>query len=79
MNAACEGSVGEAGGELVAGGELGDRADYGAFGGKDQGVAAVEDGERRERVEARVEGAESGCGGVEKAFQRAVEAGAADG
>ena len=62
MNAACEGSVGEAGGELVAGGELGDGADYGAVGGKDRGVAAVEDGERRERVEARVEGAESGCG-----------------
>ncbi len=33
------------------------------------GVGAIKHGERRERVEARVEGAKSGRGGVQKAFQ----------
>jgi len=72
-----EGAVGEAGVEEVAGSELRGGADEGAIGIEDKGVSAVEDGERGERVEARVERAEAGGGGVDEALGRAVEMGAA--
>ncbi len=36
---------------------------------EDQGIAAVEDGKGRERVEAGIEGAERGGGGLDAAFE----------
>jgi hypothetical protein len=61
-------------------GELGRRANL--RGGADQarprrehqGVAAVEHGERRERVQARVEGADGDGGTLQRAFEGAVDA-----
>ena len=51
-------------------------ADERAFSGEDEGVAAVEDGEGRERVEAGVERADADGGAAEGALEGAVDAGA---
>ena len=50
--------------------------DEGAVGAEDEGVAAVEDGEGRERVEAGVDGADADGGAAEGALEGAVDAGA---
>ncbi len=77
FDAAGEGSVREARGDFVAGGNLCRGANQRALGGENQGVAAVEDGQGRERVEAGVEGADADGGALQGAFEGAVEAGAA--
>ena len=51
-------------------------ADEGAVGREDQGIAAVEDGEGRERVEAGVNSADADGGAAKSAFERTVDAGA---
>ena len=76
FDATGKGAVGEAGGELIARCELGGRSDEAALGGEDEGVAAVEDGEGRERVEAGVESADTDGGALQGAFERTIEAGA---
>ena len=55
---------------------MGSGADEGAVGAEDKGVAAVEDGERRERVEAGVEGADADGGAAQRAVEGAVDTGA---
>ena len=57
FDAAGERAVGQTSGDLIAGSELRGGADQCAVGVEYEGVAAVEDGERRKRVEARIEGA----------------------
>ena len=56
FDSAGEGAIGQARREPVAGGELGGGADEAACVAEDQGVAAIEDGQWRERVKAGVEG-----------------------
>ena len=79
FDAAGEGAVGEAGGELIAGGNLIGRADEAAPGIEHQRIATLKNGQRRERVQPRIEGADGGGGGMERALQCAVEARAAGG
>ena len=56
---------------------MGGGADEAACVAEHQGVAAIEDGQRRERVEAGVKGAKVGGGGVELALDGMAETGAA--
>ena len=55
LNAAHERAIGQARGHAVARGNLRRRANERALGRKHQGVAAIEHGQRRKRMQARVE------------------------
>lgn len=57
--------------------DLGGGANEGAAGVQDEGVAAVEDGEGRERVEAGVESLEAGAAIMEEVFCSVEQANAA--
>ena len=74
FHSAGEGAVGQARREPIASGELGGGADEAACVAEDQGVAAIEDGQRRERVKAGFESAEVGGGGVNEALDGVIEA-----
>ena len=90
MTSAVDGAVGEAGADGLAGAGFGGVAQELAVGCVDQRVAAVEDGQRRERVEAgggavepRGAGGDGGEGeaaeGLAGGFQAAAREGEADG
>ena len=57
FDTASEGAVGEAGGELIAGGYLGGGSDEGATGREHESIAPVEDGQGGKRVQAGVDSA----------------------
>ena len=58
---------------------MGGGADQDAVCVQHQRVAAIEYGERRKRVQARIESADAGRGGVERTLQGTIQAGAAGG
>ena len=59
LDTAREGTVGEARGEPVAGGDLRGGTDERAVGSENERVAAVENGEGRKGIEPRIECAEA--------------------
>ena len=76
LDAACKCAVGQARQQSVACGKLRRRANQRAVRREDQRIAAIEHGQRRQRMQPGIESAERGRGRGKEAIERAVEPGA---